>query len=205
MANIIGLQLADATKICSAHRLRIEIIQTNEDPEQPDGTIVHQIPAPGHQIKQRQTVFVATTHKPPDALTPLLIGASRDEISSRCAQLNLKPKMYSLSYPYPTDHCFCQWPSAEMPLKDKTVICYLAAKEEKFALWPNFKGQEFKKVTSALGEHGIKTRSDLAQKSGLSYYIVDQQPKTGAIIDLGRTNEISADFKISSKRPTGLS
>lgn len=205
MPNITGCQLAQATKVCSSHRLRIEIIQTNEDAELPDGTIIHQTPAAGHHIKERQTVFIAITHKPTGLLMPSLIGASYKEISRICSQHNLKPKFYTHTYPYPTDLCFCQWPSAEMPLNNKTLICYLANEEEKIAFWPNFKGQEYSVITSALAEQGIKTRLNLVPKPNLSYYIVDQLPKAGATIDLSRTDEIIADFKISTKRPTGMS
>lgn len=205
MPNVTGCQLAQATKICSTHRLRIEIIQSNEDPELPDGTIIHQTPAAGHQIKERQTVFIAVTHKPTGLLMPSFIGMSREEINTICSQLNLKPKFHILSYPYPIDRCFCQWPSTERPLTDKTVICYLAAEEENVALWPNFKGQEYSGVTATLGEQGIKTRLNLVPKPNLSYYIVDQLPKAGATINLSRTDEIIADFKISTKRPTGMS
>lgn len=205
MPNITGCQLAQATKICSAHRLRIEIIQSNEDQELPDGTIIHQIPAANHQVKERQTVFVATTHRAPDTKTPSLIGLSREEINRLCSRHNLKPKFYSLAYPYPTDHCFCQWPSATTPTTDKTVICYLATEEEHLALWPNFKGQELHEAQTALTKCGIKTDLNLAPKPNVSYYITDQQPKTGALIDLSRTDEIMANFKVSTKRPSGLS
>lgn len=205
MPNITGCQLADMTKTCSALRLRIEIIQTKEDPELPDGTVVHQTPAPGHHVKERQTVFVAVTHKPADALTPSLIGASRETVINVCAQHNLKPKFYALSYPYPVDHCFCQWPSPEMPLKDKTLICYVAAQEENHALWPNFKGHGLQETSAALAEHGIAVRTNTTPKAGLRYYIVDQQPKAGARIDLNRTDEIIADFKIGAKRPSTAS
>lgn len=200
MPNITGSQLTEVTKTCSTCRLRLEIIQTKEDPELPDGTVIHQIPSAGRFVKERQTVFVAVSHRPANLQTPSFIGLTREAVTAQCAQHNLKPKFYNLSYPYPVDHCFCQWPSPETPLHDKTIICYLATQEERIALWPNFKGRELQETITALAEHGISVHTNTTSKSGTRYYITDQQPKAGAQIDLSRRAEIIADFKISTKR-----
>ena len=200
MPNITGCQLADATKICSSHHLRLEIIQTKEDPELPDGTVIHQTPSAGHPVKERQTIFIATSHQPPIGLMPSVTDLPQEAVEAICKQHNLKPKFYPVSYPYPAGHCFGQCPAAGMPLNDKTVICYVAGQEEQYALWPHFIGSELQPVIAALTEQGITTHTNLTQKSGQCYFITDQQPKAGARIDLSRSGEIIANFKISTKQ-----
>jgi beta-lactam-binding protein with PASTA domain len=194
LANITGCQLAQAVKICSTHKLRIEIIKSQEDLELPDGTVIHQIPAQNSPVKERQTVFVVITHKPINPTCPTFIGNSREEIDIACTQQRLKPIYHVLPYPYPDNRCFCQWPSPNKSLQSNTVICYLAGHEQEYVLWPNFKGSSLEETINRLKELGIKVSVNKL-KSGQKAYIKDQQPKPGAAINLSRTDEFIAYFK----------
>lgn len=200
MPSLIGLSLTETTKICSALKLRIEIIQEKEDPTVPAETVVYQIPSSGQQIKNKQTVFIAITKQKPAHTVPDLIGLSKEQIEAICASIELKPKFYDLIYTFPKGQCFAQYPM-KGAVADSTVICYLATEEEQYALWPNFKGKLLKDVSEATATLGISMQTNVTPKPGRTYYIIDQQPKAGASIDMQRIDQMSVYFHISTKKP----
>jgi beta-lactam-binding protein with PASTA domain len=199
MPNLMGKNLIDATKICSASQLYIQITQIKQDTELPQSTVIHQIPAPEKTIKERQTVYLAITEKPAFKTTPHCIGLSRNQIKQNLTPLQLKPKFYEITYPYPIDHCFCQWPAPNSPIKTKTVVCYIAKETEKQCIWPDFTNKTLNEVKQQLEQYDIKIKTDTIPNNKYTYYVIDQQPKAGSIIDISHPEQITTYFKINRK------
>jgi beta-lactam-binding protein with PASTA domain len=111
----------------------------------------------------------------------------------------LKPKFYEITYPYPIDHCFCQWPAPNSPIKTKTVVCYIAKETEKQCIWPDFTNKTLNEVKQQLEQYDIKIKTDTIPNNKYTYYVIDQQPKAGSIIDISHPEQITTYFKINRK------
>ncbi len=177
------MHLVQATKILSDHRLHPEIIQIKEDKDIPAATILHQTPPAGRMIKEHQTVYVVITERPMHHKAPGCVGLSRTQIKQVANALGLKPEFYSIPYPYLTEHCFAQWPSAGQAIKSKSMVCYMAQKETILSIWPNFKGKKLDEVQLFLEPYEITIQTNIPVEPGRTYYVQDQQPKAGSLIN----------------------
>ena len=199
--NMCGLSLAEAVKVCSKLRLRVEIINTCKDDTLPEGIVISQIPGPNRSVKQHQTVFVTVSEKTMK-IVPQLVGLPLEEIQKICSGLNIKLKIHMLDYSYPIEHCFCQWPAAGSTISQDVVLCYLASAEQQVYYWPNYKGRPLDEATDELDLQGISWRTHEPLKKGKSYFIAEQQPKAGTRIEPDRLRELTAYFQISTKKPS---
>jgi len=197
---ITGMNLVQATKILSEHQLHPEIIQIKEDKDIPTATIIHQTPPAGRMIKEHQTVYVVITEKPMDHKAPSCVGLSREQIKQIANAFGLKPKFYEIPYPYLTDHCFAQWPSAAQTIKSKSMVCYMAQKETALSIWPNFKGKRLDEVKAFLEHYDIAMQTNIPIESGKIYYIQEQQPKAGSILNLKESDDMVVCVTLSTKQ-----
>lgn len=199
MPELVGLHLADGAKICSSLHLRLQILQSKEDDSLPDGTILQQIPAQGNRIKERQSVFIAISERKPVVACPSFIDLSQEEIYTESARIGLPVKIYSVSYSYPTNRCFSQWPSAGKCLHGHPIVCYIAKAKETAFVCPNFIGYELRDALELCRELGIQTQPEQSIHRGRRY-IIDQSLKPGATIQESQIKQIIIEFKLA-KRP----
>lgn len=190
------MHLVQATKLLSEHRLHPEIIQIKEDKDIPTATIIHQTPPAGRMVKEHQTVYVVITEKPAHHKAPSCVGLSRAQIKQIANAFGLKPKFYEITYPYLTDHCFAQWPTAGQTVKSKSMVCYMAQQETVSSIWPNFKGKKLDEVQAFLESYGITMQANIPIESGTTYYIQDQQPRAGSITYLDELSDIVIYLKL---------
>src|SRR5579872_4934222 len=99
---LIGKNLFEAFTILSNNNLSPRLLDQKIDPDLPEGTVINQLPAAGQSIKQRQTVFVVLSKKPPVTPAPLLVGKSLNEIEKLGASMPYKIKTYLVPSCYPT-------------------------------------------------------------------------------------------------------
>ncbi len=196
---ITGMHLVQATKLLSDHRLHPEIIQIKEDKDIPAATIIHQTPPAGRVIKEHQTVYVVITEKPMHHKAPGCVGLSREQIKQRANTFGLKPKFYEIPYPYLTDHCFAQWPSAGQAIKSKSLVCYMAQQGDQLSIWPNFKGKKLDEVQAFLEPYGISIKTSISVEPDRTYYIQDQQPRAGSIINLKESDDLIVYVTLTTK------
>ncbi len=183
MPNIVGTNLVQATKICSSMHLCPQIVHINIDQDLPQATVTHQVPSAGSMIKKEQTVYIAITEKPALKKAPNCVGMPRSEIKTMLEAHDIRIKFYPIEYAYLSDHCFCQWPAPHASLKTKTIICYVAQKPRRMVIWPDLKDKAFNEVKLKLEECGIDIKTNITPDEHFTYYIYDQQPKAGSIVD----------------------
>ncbi len=188
MPNIVGANLIQATKICSSMHIRPQIVHINIDKDLPQATIIHQTPSAGSMIKKEQTIYIEITEKPALKKAPDCVGMSRQDIKEMLSTHDIRVKFHPIEYRYLADHCFCQWPSPGAPLKSKTIICYVAQKPRRMVIWPDLKSKPFNEVKSLLEEYNIDIKTNIMPQPDQAYYIYDQQPKAGSIVDLAKQN-----------------
>jgi len=193
---ITGMHLVQATKLLSDRRLHPEIIQIKEDKDIPAATIIHQTPPAGRMIKERQTVYIVITEEPTHHKAPSCVGLSRAQIKQIATAFGLKPKFYAMPYPYLTDHCFAQWPSAGQAIKSKSMVCYMVQQETRLSIWPNLKGKRLDEVQAFCEPYGISIQTSIPIESGTTYYIQDQQPKAGSITYLDESSNMVIYLKL---------
>jgi beta-lactam-binding protein with PASTA domain len=115
--------------------------------------------------------------------------------------IGLKLKFYAIRYPYPTDHCFGQWPSPGQPIKNGTLVCYIIAQEqENLVIYPDFRGQTLESVVAIFTSYGITHyQTDITPEQGKIYYIHEQHPKAGTILNLQEPAKLHVQLKIGLK------
>ncbi len=194
---ITGMHLVQATKLLSEHHLHPEIIQIKEDKDIPAGTIIHQSPPAGRMIKEQQTVYIVMTEKPKQHKAPSCVGLSREQIKQIAHAFGLKPKFYTLPYPYLADHCFAQWPTGGQEIKSKSIICYMAQEEDRLSILPSFKGTCLDEVKAFVEPYGMTIQTNMPIEPRKTYYIKDQQPKAGSIINLNEDQNMVLYLSLS--------
>jgi beta-lactam-binding protein with PASTA domain len=198
--DITGMHLVEATKLLSSYQLHPEIIQIKEDRDMKAATILHQKPKAGRLIKKNQTVYVVISEKPAAQLAPSCIGLSVEQIKEAANAIGLKPKFYYIPYSYLSNRCFGQWPSAEQPIKNRSLICYIAQEKQNLVIYPDFKGQTLESVINALKEQRITHyQTDITPEPHRTYYILDQLPKAGSILNLMEPEKLIIQLKIGLK------
>lgn len=194
------MHLVEATKLLSSYKLHPEIIQIKEDKDMPTATVLYQKPKAGRLIKKDQTIYIVISEKPADHQTPSCIGLSVEQIKEIAQAIGLKPTFYYVPYPYPTDHCFGQWPSAGQPIKNRSFVCYIAQKQDNSLIFPDFKGQALESVIALLANHGITHyQTDITPEQGKTYYILEQLPKAGTVLNLQEPAKLHVQLKIGLK------
>lgn len=193
------MHLVEATKLLSTYHLHPEIIQIKEDKDMPTATVLYQKPKAGRLIKKNQTIYLVVSERPASYKTPSCIGLSTEQITMVAQSMGLKPKFYHIPYSYLTDRCFGQWPSAGQPIKNRTFVCYIATQEEKHVVCPNFKGVKLDDVTLSLKNHSIDYQTDIIPEQSRIYYVLEQHPKAGSILNLKEPTKLNVQLKIGLK------
>lgn len=199
MPSLCSMHLLEATKLLSTYKLHPEIARITPDPTIPDGTVIHQVPPAGRMVKEQQTVYVVITERPADELSPACIGLSQEQIKQIAHDRDIPVSFYNLPYHYPTGTCFAQWPSAQQPLSNEPLICYLAQEEDDLCIMPQLKGKTAQEVKAFLEPYGITVQTNIKPDQRLTYYIHEQQPKAGSCIRLQDIDTIYVT--IQTKQP----
>ena len=198
--HIVGKDLIQATKILSQYKLHPRILQTKEDPDLPEATVLNQIPSPGRAVKENQTVYIVISEQQEKKMAPHCLRTYRTDISRKLKKQGLKPKYYQLPYPYPRDMCFAQWPEPGEPLESTSIVIYLAKETPHLMIWPDLKGKQANDAQALLQEHDIavELKNAHARTSPDHAIIVDQRPIAGSVVDLATDQTIIAQLKIAS-------
>ncbi len=203
--DITGMHLVEATKLLSSYQLHPEIIQIKKDTGLPSATVLHQRPQAGRLIKKNQTVYIVISEKPSAEVAPSCIGLSIDQIRKTTQAIGLKPTFHTISYSYPVGHCFGQWPSAGQPIKNRSLICYIAQEKDNLVIFPNFKGKTLESVVTILTKYSINHyQTDIAPEQSKTYYIIDQHPKAGTVLNLMEPEKLLVELKIGLKPAKSL-
>lgn len=198
--SLIGMQLPDAFSVLSQHTLYPRILREKEDSDIPAGTILSQTPAPLTQIKSQQSVFLVISKPTPVPRAPNCINVSKKAILSAAQARNIRVKTYSLPSIYPIDHCFAQYPSANQPIVDNTMIVYLSAGNRKPILLPNFKQLTVHEAQEHLDKHPITLHTThttpTPHHNCSSCIIVDQRPLAGSLIILDDAKPLQLNLQV---------
>ncbi len=184
--SVVGKQLDEAFSILSAHQLTIQLLDQKEESDLPDNTVVSQIPLPGQQAKQRQTVFLSLSKQPLPSIAPAWQGKQLADIEKEARTLKVRLKTYFLESVYPLNHCIAQIPMAAAPLPDMTMIVYISKGSTPAIIWPNFKNKPLNQVLEFLEHYNITPqRIDAAgNQPSSAAMVIDQRPLAGSIISL---------------------
>jgi len=197
---LVGMQLPDAFTILSQHNLYPRILQTTEDADIPAGTILSQTPAPLTKIKPQQSVFLVISKPAPLPRAPNCINASKKTILKEAQARNIRVKTYHLPSVYPLDHCFAQYPSADQPVIDNTMIVYLSAGNRKQVILPNFKNLSVSQaqehlINQPIALHPTHT-TPVPYHECTSCIIVDQRPLAGSLIALDDAKPLQLNLQV---------
>ena len=197
---LIGMQLPDAFSTLSKHNLYPRILQERDDSDLPAGTILTQTPAPQTQIKPQQSVFLVISKPTPLPRAPLCINASKKAILTQTQARNIRAKLYYLPSVYPAEHCFAQYPAANQPVIDNTMLIYLSAGSRKPIVLPNFKQLTIQEAKDHLATQPIiinATHTHSTPPHNCTVCIIlDQRPLAGSIINLDETKPLQLNVQV---------
>jgi beta-lactam-binding protein with PASTA domain len=214
--NIIGHNLYDALKNCSAQNLNLRIITEKTDPSLPDQIIISQKPYAGQTIKPNQTIFVVTSRKPDLTLTPDLIGKTNAEIKNLTEHDGSKILSYSQHSAQKIGTCIAQNPEPHSPMHKRQVTVYLSAGLNQPVLMPDLVHLELAQVQEFLQANNLKlavVNLDLAHKNNFAdtgdtisesngdnynnYLVAEQWPLAGTILKLDQLSEIRVKVAVA--------
>jgi serine/threonine-protein kinase len=197
--SLIGMQLPDAFTLLSQHNLYPRILREKEDSDMPAGTILSQTPAPATQIKPQQSVFLVISKPAPLPRAPNCVNASKKAVLREAQARNIRTKLYSLPSIYPLDQCFAQFPSANRPVTDNTMIAYLSAGNRKPILLPNFKQLTIREAQEHLIGQSITLQITHTRPAPphecSSCIILDQRPLAGSIVTLDESKPLQLNVQ----------
>lgn len=214
--NIVGHQLYDALKNCSAQNLNLRIITEKIDPSLPDQIIISQKPYAGQTIKPNQTIFVVTSRKPDATLAPNLIGKTSVEIKNLTQPDGLKILSYMQPSVQKAGTCIAQNPVPNSPMHKRQVTIYLSAGQNQPVLMPDLVNLELMQVQEFLHQNNLKlvvvnldlnknsfadtgdnTSDSNGYNSNNNYLITEQWPLAGTILKLDQLAEVRVKVAVS--------
>ena len=220
---IVGKHLLDATCILSDHNLHLKILAKKEDPDLQHGTILSQTPQPGKQIKPQQSVFVVLSEKLPKIASPHFLHKDLNSIQKTVGKLEIRNKSYFLpSSKHPQNCCIAQSPSPEILIKKRNMITYLAEKQQKPVILPDFKHKKLATIIDFLKNYNVDIaiiRADSTHEHeplesfmnnfdnfnnnnniiSKNYIVTDQRPLAGSIVTLSDEKKLSLHFKVKQR------
>jgi beta-lactam-binding protein with PASTA domain len=183
--SLVGKNLFEAFTLLSNNNLSPRLLDQKIDPDLPEGTVINQNPSAGKPIKQRQTVFLVLSKKPPITPAPSLVGKSLSEIE-KMSSASYKIKTYPVPSCYPTNQCISQYPHPNEPIKNNLVIAYVAQSTERPFIWPNFVGRLVSEVVEFLKIYNIEPHiiSSQEKSADSNLRVIDQRPYAGSLVSL---------------------
>ncbi len=189
--NLVGLTIAEATKVASNLKLNIRIISEQIDQDLPQDTILSQRPAQQF-IKTNQTMLVVVSTKPKPQTAPDLYGLTKQEVCTKLATPGLKFTDYELPNNALAGTCFAQSPTAYQSLSNSGLIAYFSTKSQNLVIMPNLEHLLLNDIKNLL------TTNDIALK--IKYLeelpnlpkntVLAQKPVAGTIIDLNQLKQV---------------
>lgn len=179
--DIIGKNIAQATKLLSQHNFNIRISAEKEDSELADGTIIAQTPH-HKKIKPYNAIFVVVSKKPTTLSASSLIGQSKQSIEKITQPQKLRTMFVTLpNNAWASGYCFAQLPQIGHAIKDHTMTAFLTPTEqEKLVIMPDFKSMKKIAVQEFLTLHDIKYTLHPSELD----YITEQRPFAGSIVNM---------------------
>jgi beta-lactam-binding protein with PASTA domain len=197
---LIGKNINYAIILLSGHNLNLRIIQEKEDNDLPEGTIIHQSPSAGQKVKANQTIFCVTSHQAQTKTAPNLINLPLESITERLKKERIRTKAYLIPCNHKEGICIAQFPSAQEPLHQRSIITYISAGNKKPVLFPNLQGNEIGQVEEFLMLYGIKPLIFHASPIDKQHHcktcrVIEQKPLPGSIIDMSKPLHVQVQVK----------
>lgn len=190
--NITGMNLQDSIRILTGLNLSLFLLKELENPDLSEGIILNQSPSVGQKVKKNQNIFVTISKKPKILNIPNFFEQKQYQISKYLEDLGIVGEFFWIDSFYPLNSCIAQSFKQNDMLNNGKLLIYLSAGENNFYIVPLLKGCKIKKMYDSLDLDKIKL--DIFYKNRKvdnyqdfeNYFIVDQKPMAGSIVDLDK-------------------
>lgn len=198
--NVIGMTTAEALPLLSEHKINPRILTTQERPDLPPNTIVHQNPSPKTKIKQNQTLFLVVSTQQEPLSAPELTGKTLPHIMAVLKQLGIRYKLYYLQGPYPKEYCISQFPPPGHLLKNNKILIYVCNGTPKPIVMPNFKNKPVTQILEFLQNHQVQstiTHRTPEHSCTPECIVSDQRPLAGSFITLDNEKPLTVHLQVA--------
>lgn len=194
--HLVGKHIHEILPLITQYNLNLRLIDRKEDITLPEGIILNQTPAAGTAIKQNQPLFIVTTKKPLTAQAPRCIGMHIDKLTSLLQTMDIHPRIYYVSHPYPEKICFAQSPQPDEFLENNKCILYISSGNNKPIIWPNFTGLPLHHVIEFLHNYNIEPHIINDSVYNDNHMVIDQRPFAGTLLTLDENKPLSVQLRI---------
>lgn len=201
--SVVGIHINQAISILSRYNLNVRLLTTQENALLQEGTIISQTPIASQKIKENQSVYVVTSHKPPKMKTPQFLDKTIEEIQNELAQKKMNTKIYYLESTYPQNKCFAQFPQANTDLEEsQKIILYVAKESRKPHIMPHFKGKYVNEIVDLLTTFSAQVTvihyPPVPEDHVCTCIINDQRPISGSLIDKNSQKKLHIQLQVQA-------
>ena len=190
--NIMGKSLQEGIALLSENHLGLRLLHQQEDSTLPEGTILDQLPRPQQKIRPNQNVFVTVSIKQRSATINDFWGKRDQEVVALLTKNGIEPSIIHVFGSYSRGMCVGQFPSAGQMEQQKQVTLYISAGLSSIFIMPNLKGLLLKSIQNFMHHNDVRAEIfhvtvPAPDHSCEQCIVVDQQPESGAIVDLSKS------------------
>jgi beta-lactam-binding protein with PASTA domain len=196
MPQLIGLCPAQTIALLSRYRLRPQLINSVQNKDIADGTVIQQYPRPGITIREGQTVLLILSCLPESTLAPPLLGKTLQEIESAAHKKGIAISTIFFPSNKHDGRCIAQDPSPSTVVANDKMVVYIARQQEQLVLWPSFIGKDLDVVLEFLRASGVEPHITTDNPHSTNRIVLQQQPHAGSFVSLDKTPLLYVQIRI---------
>ncbi len=200
--DVVGRQMALATQLLEAHKLRVNVAETYDE-KTPPGQVVSQSPEAGSSVKEDRVVTIYVSRGGEELTVPDVKGLARRAAEEKLGKMGLKVgHVYEKEADSDTGTILAQEPAPGTKIvKGSSVDLTISkGKQIKLVRVPDYTGGTVEAARTGLAsirlQVGTVTRQIDKQAAGT---ILSQTPAGGASVEEGT----EVDFVVAEPKPSG--
>ena len=195
---LVGKTIQEALRMAARQGLSIRLINEQEEPELPAGTIISQNPLPNTHTKTHQAIHCVVSKKT-EHQAPQLTGKNIEEIKAELESLGISFKIHPIASSAPQDLCIAQDPAPGITMSTKTMTLYISQGNVQQFLFPDLRQKNIDEVQIFLASAPVTIHVShaLEQPEGHSCsqcIVSDQRPRPGTIVHLDKQKPIQVQL-----------
>lgn len=195
---LVGKTIQEALRITAGKGLSVRLLNEQEDPELPAGTIISQNPLPNTHIKTHQAIYCVVS-KQTELRAPKFIGKNLDDCRHELEERGIHCKIYPIASSAPQELCIAQDPAPDTPMSTGTMTLYVSQGNAQQFIFPDLRQKSIEEVQTFLASAPVVVHIShvVEQPEGHSCsqcIVSDQRPRPGTIIHLDKQKPIQVQL-----------
>jgi len=186
--SIVGLSIQKGLFLLSSLHLSGTVVGEREDRELAPGTIIDQIPAPGHMLRPLQAVGIIVTKEPSYPIAPDLVGQDSEQAIKGAEREGFRVRSYPVPLSGVIGTVCAQSPCAGDQVPERVITVYVVGGMTPIRIVPDFRGLPLHEVQGICTEYGIVVqvhhKSPVGEDHCCNCRVEEHVPVEGELIDI---------------------